>query len=152
MKMQLKTSLTNSVRLLAVAGILSASASVHATVADLVCEMGTINYWDDGFVITDITVINDYYEDGTDSWLTLIDFDLESVEILKVWNAELSTDSDDQDSEIESSGHNAELAYGESTTFGMIGSYSGEWQDPVCNDDAYFYRSLNDDDDEPSHG
>lgn len=129
MNKQLKKTLINSTRLLALAGMVSMSSSVYAWGLYLECEMGDIYYWDDGFMLTDITVTN-YTGIDLSYWRTKIEFG-DDVEIEEMWDA-TAYSSNGNIKVFQSDESNSDLDSGDVTSFALLGSYSGDWVEPEC--------------------
>ncbi|HEX7026787.1 MAG TPA: peroxidase family protein [Gammaproteobacteria bacterium] len=93
------------------------------------CILGTIDVWNNGFVLNNITVTN-----NTDStitnWSANLSFE-NPIGMVSVWNANGSLSGNTVTATNVS--YNGTLAPGQSATWGMQGTHNGNFSVPVCS-------------------
>lgn len=94
------------------------------------CTLGSIDVWNDGFVLNDITVSNNTGETIT-SWSVELSFD-GPVDMVSAWNVN-ATQSGNTFT-LTNVGYNGTLAPGESATWGMQGSHDNNFTYPTCTE------------------
>ena len=94
----------------------------------LTCTVGDINAWNTGFVIGNITVENTGTE-PVNNWSIQLNFE-NAVDYVSGWNADFAIN--DNTFTATNKEYNGTLAVGQSTSFGMQGSYSGSLVTPTC--------------------
>ena len=93
------------------------------------CEIGRTDTWNSGFVINDITITNN----GTTSlsaWSIALNF-ANNTNFVSGWNGQYSQSG--QNVTVSNMPYNGQLAPGQSTSIGLQGEKSGEFQAPSCS-------------------
>ncbi|WP_026973024.1 glycoside hydrolase family 9 protein [Aliagarivorans marinus] len=103
---------------------------VEPPLGGLSCAPSVIDTWPGGFVINSVTVSNDS-DVAVDGWKVLLSFDM-PVSLANGWNAQLAESSDGMGITATNEVYNGSLPAGGSASFGLQGSYSGEFIAPSC--------------------
>jgi cellulase/cellobiase CelA1 len=112
------------------AGEIPANVFIAQPPADdtISCTLGTMDVWDVGFVLNNITITNN--TDSTiNSWSVNLAFD-NPIGIISVWNANGTLSGNTVTATNVS--YNGTLAPGQSTTWGMQGSHNNNFTVPTC--------------------
>ncbi|WP_347332470.1 non-reducing end alpha-L-arabinofuranosidase family hydrolase [Marinimicrobium locisalis] len=114
-------------------GLLACLFLTSQAFASYSCSITSTSVWGDGYQL-DVTVTNDG-PGAISGWTVALNFDT-PTNVVSSWNA---TESDGDSATplfTNCCGWNGNLAEGQSTTFGLQGTYSGEFQAPTCSGDG----------------
>lgn len=106
--------------------VIAFAVVAHSANASVTCDITNANIWNNGYQL-DVSVTNDG-STSINQWDVTLGFE-GSAQITNSWNVELSGDSDVTATSV---GHNASLAPGQSASFGLQGSHSGNFVAPSC--------------------
>ncbi|TCS42385.1 PKD domain-containing protein [Reinekea marinisedimentorum] len=95
----------------------------------LSCVIGSENVWSTGFVLNNIEVTNNS-DSSIEDWQVQVQLGATDVTVNNYWGSEVTLDGDI--ATAVNASYNGNLDAGESTTFGLKGTYSGTWGEASC--------------------
>lgn len=105
--------------------------AVTPAVSEVSCDLGTADSWADGFVINTITVTNNG-SSALNGWEMLLSF-ADGTEFSSGWGGSFTASADGQTVTVQNLEWNGNLQPSASTSFGLQGTVSGTYTDPVCS-------------------